>query len=163
MSLPECEKYHGRLRECCEGTALSPEKTDRWRIRRHLQPLFSPPVVFMGGPPPVQHIPLKEYPVGPGTELKELLAELGITYTPDCGCEGRMQEMNRLGVAGCRQELPRLAEQLRAAAEKAAMTTIKAHTAWRALVIGVAWQCLGDRYVGLITEAIARAERKQLG
>jgi hypothetical protein len=32
---------------------------------------------------------------GPGTELKKLLAHVGITATPDCSCNARAAEMDR--------------------------------------------------------------------
>jgi len=32
---------------------------------------------------------------GPGTELKKLLAKVGITATPDCACNDRAAEMDR--------------------------------------------------------------------
>ena len=32
---------------------------------------------------------------GPGTELKKLLAKVGITATPDCSCNARAAEMDR--------------------------------------------------------------------
>jgi hypothetical protein len=32
---------------------------------------------------------------GPGTELKKLLAKVGITATPDCACNARAAEMDR--------------------------------------------------------------------
>lgn len=36
---PECDKFTGRVRECCNGTALSPQDTNIWRSRRGLPPL----------------------------------------------------------------------------------------------------------------------------
>jgi len=38
---------------------------------------------------------------GPGTELKKLLARVGITATPDCSCNARAAEMDRQGVDWC--------------------------------------------------------------
>ena len=34
---------------------------------------------------------------GPGTELKSLLARVGIVATPDCACNARAAEMDRQG------------------------------------------------------------------
>lgn len=42
---------------------------------------------------------------GPGTELKQLLAELGFRAKPDCGCEAKWRRMNEWGVGGCRANL----------------------------------------------------------
>lgn len=39
---------------------------------------------------------------GPGTELKKLIAELGITAKSSCGCNKRAAEMDALGVEGVR-------------------------------------------------------------
>lgn len=38
---------------------------------------------------------------GPGTELKKLLARVGITSTPDCSCNARAAEMDRNGIEWC--------------------------------------------------------------
>lgn len=38
---------------------------------------------------------------GPGTELKKLLARVGITSTPDCSCNARAAEMDSQGVDWC--------------------------------------------------------------
>jgi hypothetical protein len=38
---------------------------------------------------------------GPGTELKKLLAKVGITASPDCACNARAAEMDRQGVEWC--------------------------------------------------------------
>jgi hypothetical protein len=40
-------------------------------------------------------------PNGPGTELKKLLAELGVTGFKGCGCNDKAAQMNRWGVEGC--------------------------------------------------------------
>jgi hypothetical protein len=40
---------------------------------------------------------------GPGTELKRLLASLGVTECTGCGCSDRAIQMNRWGVDGCRE------------------------------------------------------------
>jgi hypothetical protein len=40
---------------------------------------------------------------GPGTELKKLLAGFGIEPKKTCDCNSRMSQMNRWGVAGCRE------------------------------------------------------------
>src|SRR5262249_8473634 len=38
---------------------------------------------------------------GAGTELKKLLAKIGITTTPDCACNQRAIEMDQKGVEWC--------------------------------------------------------------
>jgi predicted Fe-S protein YdhL (DUF1289 family) len=42
---------------------------------------------------------------GPGTELKKLLAKLGIAVTPDCPCSGHAALMDQNGCEWCEQNL----------------------------------------------------------
>jgi len=50
---------------------------------------------------------------GPGTELKKLLARVGITATPDCACNARAAEMDRQGVEWCEGNLDTIVGWLR--------------------------------------------------
>jgi hypothetical protein len=50
---------------------------------------------------------------GPGTELKKLLAKVGITATPDCACNARAAEMDRQGVEWCEANLDTIVGWLR--------------------------------------------------
>jgi len=54
---------------------------------------------------------------GPGTELKKLLAKVGITATPDCSCNARAAEMDRQGVEWCEANLDTIVGWLREQAE----------------------------------------------
>ena len=54
---------------------------------------------------------------GPGTELKKLLARVGITSTPDCACNARAAEMDRQGVEWCEANLDTIVGWLREQAE----------------------------------------------
>jgi len=54
---------------------------------------------------------------GPGTELKKLLAKVGITATPDCSCNARAAEMDRQGVEWCEANLGTIVGWLREQAE----------------------------------------------
>lgn len=54
---------------------------------------------------------------GPGTELKKLLAKVGITATPDCACNARAAEMDRQGVEWCEANLDTIVGWLREQAE----------------------------------------------
>jgi hypothetical protein len=56
-------------------------------------------------------------PRGPGTELKKLLARVGITATPDCACNARAAEMDRQGVEWCEANLDTIVGWLREQAE----------------------------------------------
>ena len=50
---------------------------------------------------------------GPGTELKKLLARVGITSTPDCSCNARAAEMDRQGVEWCEANIDTIVGWLR--------------------------------------------------
>jgi len=54
---------------------------------------------------------------GPGTELKKLLAKVGIAATPDCACNARAAEMDRQGVEWCEANLDTIVGWLREQAE----------------------------------------------
>jgi hypothetical protein len=54
---------------------------------------------------------------GPGTELKKLLARVGITATPDCACNARAAEMDRQGVEWCEANIDTIVGWLREQAE----------------------------------------------
>jgi hypothetical protein len=57
-------------------------------------------------------------PHGPGTELKKLLATVGITATPNCSCNARAAEMDRQGSEWCESNLDTIVGWLREEAEK---------------------------------------------
>jgi hypothetical protein len=54
---------------------------------------------------------------GPGTELKKLLARVGITAAPDCACNARAAEMDRQGVEWCEANTDTIVGWLREQAE----------------------------------------------
>ena len=54
---------------------------------------------------------------GPGTELKALLARVGIVAAPDCSCNARAAEMDRQGVEWCEANLDTIVGWLREQAE----------------------------------------------
>jgi len=54
---------------------------------------------------------------GPGTELKKLLAVVGITATPDCSCNARAAEMDRQGCDWCEANIDTIVGWLREQAE----------------------------------------------
>ena len=82
---------------------------------------------------------------GPGSELKQLLAELGQSVTVDCGCEDKAHQMNVWGVAGCREHRAEIIAWLQEAA------AAKGWAASLAAQIASGW---------LVDEAIRRAEVK---
>ena len=96
---------------------------------------------------------------GPGTELKKLLAELGITDLAGCGCEKKSAQMNRWGVEGCRENFARIRGWIAEAQKKAGwLATITAAT--RAATSGLALQIdLTDVAGSLALIAIERAAK----
>jgi hypothetical protein len=57
-------------------------------------------------------------PSGPGTELKKLLATVGITATPNCSCNARAAEMDRQGCDWCEANIDTVVGWLREEATK---------------------------------------------
>ena len=55
---------------------------------------------------------------GPGTELKKLLATVGITATPNCSCNARAAEMDRNGIDWCEANIDTIVGWLREEATK---------------------------------------------
>lgn len=62
---------------------------------------------------------------GPGTELKALLAKVGITSTPTCSCNARAMEMNRQGVQWCKDNEELILGWLKEEAEKRNLPFVK--------------------------------------
>jgi hypothetical protein len=55
---------------------------------------------------------------GPGTELKKLLAKIGIKATPTCSCNKRAQVMDEKGVQWCKDNIDTIVGWLREEATK---------------------------------------------
>lgn len=55
---------------------------------------------------------------GPGSELKKLLAKVGIQATPNCSCNKRAAVMDARGCDWCEQNLDEIVGWLREEAEK---------------------------------------------
>lgn len=97
---------------------------------------------------------------GPGTELKLLLASLGLTASKGCGCDDLAAQMDRWGPEGCRQNTDVILEQLRARQKELGWLEwfkTAAHAALQGLAGKVDWS---DPAPGLLAEAIRRAEAK---
>jgi hypothetical protein len=62
--------------------------------------------------------PARPVPRGPGTELKKLLASVGITAAPNCSCNARAAEMDRQGCDWCEANLDTIVGWLREEAGK---------------------------------------------
>jgi hypothetical protein len=100
-------------------------------------------------------------PAGPGTELKTLLAGMGITEASGCNCGSKAALMDAWGVEGCRSRQPEivawLAEQQKARGWGATLAAgLKAITSGLAFSLDPL-----DPLGSLVDEAIRRAEGKE--
>jgi hypothetical protein len=70
--------------------------------------------------PPVLNQRTQTKPVGygPGTELKKMLAKIGITATPTCSCNARAQTMDTNGIQWCKDNTDTIVSWLREEATK---------------------------------------------
>jgi hypothetical protein len=107
---------------CCERgytldevmPCVAAQDGDQWTIDvdhpaypRHTKPGFEPPQPEPPAPPP-----------GPGTELKKLLAKVGIIAAPNCSCNARAAEMDARGCDWCEENIDTIVGWLREEATK---------------------------------------------
>lgn len=103
-------------------------------------------------------VPVTTERQGPGTELKKLLESLGITASENCPCNARAEEMDNLGVAGCRARREEIVSWLREGSTAWGWRD-KLAAAGKAVACGLAFRLNPlDPYPGLLDEAIRRAE-----
>jgi hypothetical protein len=107
---------------------------------------------------PLEEIQQPEVPAeGPGTELRKLLSDLGITMSADCGCKAMAKRMNLWGVDGCRENHRQIVNHLKQAAARRDW-----HQKWSASVlvnaafVGLRVNWL-DPIPGMVDLAIERA------
>jgi glycosyltransferase involved in cell wall biosynthesis len=95
---------------------------------------------------------------GPGTELKKILADLGIMEKPDCPCRKRANDMDILGVQGCKDNREMIVGWLREGESRWGWKD-KLAAAAKAVQSGLAFKLNPfDPFPGLVDEAIRRAE-----
>jgi hypothetical protein len=94
---------------------------------------------------------------GPGTALKRLLSELGVTDFAGCGCDGKAKQMNDWGVTGCREHFAEIRTWLIEAQAKASWFD-KARAGINAALIGLPIDPT-DVAGSLVRLAIERAEK----
>jgi hypothetical protein len=141
---------------CGDPAFCTPEACTRRRIRwlneRRAQENL--PLLEMPPPGPALHQPAD----GPGTRLKLLLADLGLHGQEGCGCAGMALQMDRWGVAGCRERRQEILDWLhRQQAQTGWWSQLKA--AARAARAGLAFHLdPRDPAAGLLDEALRRAE-----
>jgi hypothetical protein len=95
---------------------------------------------------------------GPGTELKKILADIGVNPAPSCDCNGKARQMDLWGVAGCREQFDTIVGWMRDGQDRwgwKEKLAIAAKAVVSGLVFKLNWT---DPYPGLIEEAIRRAE-----
>lgn len=115
MTDSPCDTLPGRLRDICTGAAGLPETKrrayiDRWIADGRLaaDPGNAAETPAVHGKPNIlpdgrARVKAETPQEGPGTELRKMLASIGIEPGPTCPCHDMMQKMNRWGVAGCRE------------------------------------------------------------
>jgi hypothetical protein len=102
-------------------------------------------------------------PGGVGTELKELLASLGLRPSAKCTCHARAAEMDEKGIAWVRDHRDEILGWLRKEQARRGWLQILRAGAL-AVVSGLAFQLdPRDPAVGLLNEALRRAEEKERG
>ena len=117
--------------------------------------VIPPPAKEEPAPPPAVQAPGR----GPGTELKKLLAALGLAEKLGCECNGRAVQMDLWGVAECREHRAEIVGWLKDGAAKFTRKQKRA-AAWKMLATGLAFKVNWlDPLPGLVEEAIRRAER----
>lgn len=94
---------------------------------------------------------------GPGSELKRLIAELGLSPVKGCGCNALAARMNAGGLEWCHVHRGEILDQLAAAASKAGWGE------WAragALAAMGGWLRPADPFGSMLSEAIRRWEAK---
>ena len=98
---------------------------------------------------------------GPGTELLQILAGLGIASTPDCPCKARARQMDEWGVCGCIDHRSEIIAWLSESASGVGWAA-KLWTLPMAVKSGVALKVNWlDPIPGLVDMAIQQAEAKE--
>lgn len=115
-----------------------------------------PPVVYTR---PTQVVRTEAIPEeGPGTELKKILADMGIQPKASCSCTKRAIQMDQWGVDGCRKNLEQILEWVRDEWVKLEwMERVK--LGYRAVLKGLGISA--DPIRSVVEEAIRRAEAKR--
>jgi hypothetical protein len=116
---------------------------------------------------------------GPGTELKAILASVGINPSPTCDCNAYMRQMDEWGISECVERHAEIVQRLREKADqwgwnnfitKKAEGDAETHQftlaekikiGWKSITTGIAFKVNWlDPYPDLVEEAIKRAEVK---
>lgn len=96
---------------------------------------------------------------GPGTELKKVLLDLGITDKPGCDCNGKALQMDYWGIEGCEERFDLIVEWMREGAPRWGWSSYIT-AGWKALISGLAFKLdVSDPFPGMVRLAIDRAKR----
>lgn len=99
---------------------------------------------------------------GPGTELAKILASIRIHANEGCGCKSRIDQMNRWGVAGCRENFETIVAWLDEGQHQWHWTS-KIAIGWATLTSGLAFEIDPlHPFRSLVQLAIDRAESAAL-
>jgi hypothetical protein len=105
--------------------------------------------------------PLFEIGHGPGTELKALIASMGIQSSPTCDCNARAIQMDIWGIEGCEKNKDTIVGWLSEGQTRWGWAE-KVAAAARAVKTGLAFRLdLSDPFRSLVDIAIRNAEKKQ--
>jgi len=110
---------------------------------------------------PAEPIMLIPPGAGPGTELKRLLATLGIAPGPNCQCNKRAREMDAWGVAGCRENKNTIVQWMREGQATWGWMdriTAAARAVHTGLALRISWV---DPWPDIIDLCIEQAEQKE--
>jgi hypothetical protein len=97
---------------------------------------------------------------GPGTELKNILAEIGLSQSEGCPCKSREKKMNRWGLEKCKEKRGEIEQWLREDSTKVGWGT-KMKASLRAVATGIAFKVNPiDPAPGLLDLALSRWQEK---
>lgn len=101
------------------------------------------------------------YGKGPGTELKKLLASLGITEKPSCDCNAKAKVMDNWGVRGCEMRFPTIVQWLNEGKQRWGWTAAFG-AGFQAVLSGLAFQINPiDPIPSLVRLAIENAKKEE--
>jgi len=105
----------------------------------------------------------RDIDTGPGTELANMLRQMGIVSSGGCDCKARQATMDQWGVDKCRERIDEIVGWIEEGAPRWGWAE-RLKAAALAVVTGLAWQIdPTDPYRSLVTIAIDRAEAKAKG
>lgn len=137
-------------------------KEDEWFIAAH-EPTGFGMTVLSRDPADRPKRPIILWPPegGPGTEMKAMLAGLGVNPGPTCDCNAKAIQMDLWGVEGCRANRNTIVGWLRDNAPRWGWAD-RVKAAANAVINGLAFKLNPlDPFPGVLDEAIRRAEEKE--